>query len=140
MEENRKGGEDIRTEADEERKGKKILWEGEGKSLYGGASETTTKRAGSNPWLVVAAIGHGGVERPHFRCKIFLVATTGSTSTLVLIHCYQIFSGFAAPDLLPPLRWVIFGLQCWASTQSWWEGRFIGVDFSISRPRGWYST
>jgi hypothetical protein len=63
------GGEDIRTEADKQRKGKKILWEGEGKSLYGGASETTTKRAGSNPWLAGLVIGHGGVILPHYRCK-----------------------------------------------------------------------
>ena len=39
MEERSEGREDIRTEADKERKGKKILWEGEGKSFYGGASE-----------------------------------------------------------------------------------------------------
>lgn len=32
-------GDVIRTEADKKRKGRKNLWEGEGKSFYGGASE-----------------------------------------------------------------------------------------------------
>ena len=45
------------------------MWEGEeGKSLYGGASEKATKRAGFNPWRPVLIIGHGGVIAPPLRC------------------------------------------------------------------------
>lgn len=58
----------IRTEADEGEKGRKNFVGGEeGKSLYGGASETRTKPTGSSLPAAVFIIGHGGVL-PHLRC------------------------------------------------------------------------
>ena len=102
-----------------------------------GQARTTTKRAGSNPWLVAFVIGHGGVICPttaanSSRSFGLCCSQTGRQDSpatlifLVLLHSLPKFHGlaeekkfcFARSLLAVASRWVI-GLKSWASTQ-WW--------------------
>lgn len=109
-----------------------------------GQARTTTKRAGSNPWLAAFAIGHGGVICPttaanSSRSFGLCCSQTGRQDNpatmifLVLLHFLPQFHGLAEEkkfvllvlSLAIACRWVL-GLKCWASTQ-WWDGGFISL-------------
>lgn len=109
-----------------------------------GQARTTTKRAGSNPWLAAFVIGHGGVICPttaanssrSFGLCCSQAGRQDNPATmifLVLLHSLPQFRGlveekicFARSLLAIAPRWVL-GLKCWASTQWWWDGGFISL-------------
>ncbi|KAL4933715.1 uncharacterized protein BDV17DRAFT_66588 [Aspergillus undulatus] len=117
-----------------------------------GQARTTTKRAGSNPWLAGVVIGHGGVigptenansSRSFGRCCDMSVRNYSPASgSLVPLHPVPQFRGLGAEIFFVflvftchrLLRWIL-GLKCWASTQ-WWTGEMAASSLCRAQPRG----